>query len=119
VLSTLSRAISGGPAAEAIPGEPFDAVGIGWSVEDDAPLVHAAYHFDSDDAAADAVDALETGYRDGASVMTGQPFSERFTVESAEATGPVVLITVTPTDEGRVPDLYQALIVRDSIFISP
>ena len=118
--AVLTRATGGeGPATSDIPGELFDAVGIGWSVEEDAPLVHAAYHFESDDAAADTVDVLETGYRDGISAAAGQAFSERFTVGSAEATGPVVLITVTPTDEGRVKDLYQALMVREAIFISP
>jgi hypothetical protein len=44
--AVLTRATGGeGPATSDIPGEPFDAVGIGWSVEEDAGLVHAALPF--------------------------------------------------------------------------
>jgi hypothetical protein len=36
---------------EQLPAASYDIVGIGWSADDDGPLVATAYHFDSEDVA--------------------------------------------------------------------
>ncbi|WP_375000772.1 hypothetical protein [Aeromicrobium sp. CTD01-1L150] len=101
-----------------IPAEPFDAVGIGWSVTQGDAEVHAAYHFGTDDAAAEAVGVLETAYREGLSVRSGQPFSDRFTVQDAQADGPVVVVTVSHSEEQPPGFLQDVLLQQDVLFVS-
>jgi hypothetical protein len=41
---------------EQLPAASYDIVGIGWSADDDGPLVATAYHFDSEDVAEESPD---------------------------------------------------------------
>lgn len=102
-----------------LPKDPFDAVGIGWGVDDGRSEVHVAYHFASSSAAEAGADVLEDAYRDGTSLQARIPWSDRMSVEDVETEGSVVTVTVTPTDAGSVNDLYNALVQRDGLFISP
>lgn len=101
------------------PQGPFDAVGIGWAVDGGTPQVHVAYRFGSASAADDAAPVLERAFRDGSSLLTRAPWKEQMTVEETQTDGSVVTVTVTPTGDGRVSDLYQALQRREPLFVSP
>lgn len=101
-----------------VPEDPFDAVGIGWGVDDGRSEVHVAYHFESSKAAGHGADALEKAYREGVSPQSGLAWSDRMSVEDVESEGSVVTVTVTPTDDGSVNDLYSALMRREPLFVS-
>jgi len=66
---------------EQLPAASYDTVGIGWSADDDGPLVATAYHFDSDDVAEESTDALRELYESGTSVQSRRPFSDYLKVE--------------------------------------
>lgn len=80
-----------------LPEESYDTVGVGWSADDDGPQVATAYHFDSEDAAQNSVDALRGLYASGSSVQSQRPFSDYLEVRDAETEGSVVMVTSRPT----------------------
>ncbi|KQZ66804.1 hypothetical protein [Nocardioides sp. Root151] len=112
-LEALNEQLEG-----SVPEDPFDAVGIGWSVDDGEAEVHVAYHFDSTDAARDGAEVLEKTYREGTSSVSRTPYSDYLDVEDVDADGPVVTVTVTPAEQGRTSFLYQALQQRELLFVS-
>ncbi|KRF20907.1 hypothetical protein ASG90_00295 [Nocardioides sp. Soil797] len=101
-----------------LPEKSFDAVGIGWGVDDGEGRVYAAYHFDSSSAAEEGATALEKNYREGSSLQTRTPWNERMDVDDVEVDGSVVTVAVSPTAKGAVMDLQRALLSRDALFIS-
>jgi hypothetical protein len=100
-----------------LPEASYDMVGIGWSV-DDGPLVTTAYHFDSEGDAEGSVDELRELYESGTSIQTQRPFSDLLDVEDVESDGTVVTVTTRPAGEGRVDLAYDALLSRDTLFVS-
>ncbi|WP_157551028.1 hypothetical protein [Nocardioides jensenii] len=112
-LKALSEQIDG-----FVPDDPFDAVGIGWAVDDGKAEVHVAYHFESDDAATDGAKVLEKTYREGVSVVSQTPFSDYLSVDDVETDDSVVTVSVTPADDNRDGFLYQALVQRELLFVS-
>lgn len=101
-----------------LPKDSFDAVGIGWGVDDGQSQVHVAYHFGSSSAADSAGPVLEQAYREGKSSRAQFPWSDRMGVEDVDVDGSVVTVTVSPTEQGSISDLHQALVSRDSLFVS-
>jgi hypothetical protein len=101
-----------------LPEESYDTVGVGWSADDDGPLVATAYHFDSEDAAKNSVDALRELYESGSSVQSQRPFSDYLEVQDAETEGSVVVVTSRPTEDGGLSFAYKALVSRDVLFLS-
>ena len=82
--------------------EAYDLVAIGWSEDDDEPLVSAAYHFDSEDAAEDNVDSLRERFESDA-------FAEHLDVEDAGTEGSSVVVTTRPQDD-TIDLLLRALV---------
>ena len=82
--------------------ESYDLVGIGWSEDDDAPLVTAAFHFDSDDAARDSVGALRERF-------DLEPVGDHLEVEDADTKGSSVVVTTRP-EEGAIDVLMRAIV---------
>lgn len=79
-------------------------VGIGWTVEDDEPVVTIGYDLGSDDAASAAADAIATSYAEGTSLVTQQPYAELLGDAAVEVHGRVVVVTVHPeADRAGVP----------------
>ena len=103
---------------EQLPAASYDTVGIGWSADDDGPLVATAYHFDSEDAAEESVDALRELYASGNSMQSQRPFSDYLEVEDVEADGSVVVVTSRPAEDVAISFAYQALVSRDLLFVS-
>ncbi|MDZ5619241.1 hypothetical protein SFC88_00295 [Nocardioides sp. HM23] len=101
-----------------LPEASYDTVGIGWTTDDDAPLVATAYHFDSEDAAKDSVDALRELYESSTSAQSQRPFSDYLEVEGVETEGSVVVVTSRPAEGAAIHFAYQALVSRDLLFVS-
>jgi hypothetical protein len=103
---------------EELPEASFDTVGIGWSVDDQGPLVTTAYHFESEDDAVANINALRERYESGTSIQAQRPFSDFLEVEDVQNEGSAVLVTTRPAGDGRVDFAYRALLSRDSLFVS-
>lgn len=100
------------------PQQSFDAVGIGWSVDDGEPLVHVAYHFANAREAGQGAEALEGMWRDGISVRDMRPYAERFEVDEVDHDGPVVTITLLANADGRPQTALQMLQSAEPVFFS-
>lgn len=101
-----------------LPEASYDTVGIGWSADDQGPLVATAYHFASEDDAENSADALRELYESGTSVESQRPYSDYLTVENVEVQGSVVVVTSQPAEDVAIDFAYQALLQRDLLFIS-
>jgi hypothetical protein len=111
---------------EVLPADPFQAVGIGWSISDEASgegdeatptaTVTVAYRF-ATEAAAEASLAAFEAQQDSVSVITGQPLSELVTLQSAEQSGQVAVVTLGVVGERAPNVVYQMLIRRDLPFL--
>ncbi len=100
-----------------LPSDPFDAVGIGWSVDDDqSAIVTLAYHFASDDAATASLTAFEAQY-EGTSLVTGAALSELVTVRSTDTAGPVAIVTLEVAEDRTPAVVFEMLLRRDLPFI--
>lgn len=73
----------------------FDALGIGYSVRHGERVTTFVYHHSDAAAAAANAPVIEDLLRNGLSIKGNRPFSGMFTVESAVATGNLVIVTVT------------------------
>lgn len=105
-------------AEDEVPAAPFDAVGLGWSVEDGEAMITVAYHFASGDEAADAVGALENLFRDGLSFVTDQPISDRLTLQDVTADADVVSVSLTLPEDSQPQIIYAMLQRQDLPFVS-
>jgi len=102
--------------AAGLPPEPFDAVGIGWAVDDGDAVITIAYHFASESAAEASVDAVEVVFDGGISLRTRTPIAELLELQSVDTDGSIVVATVTPGPEGRPSIPFQMLMERDVPF---
>jgi hypothetical protein len=103
---------------EQIPEAPFDAVGIGWGVDDGGSAIEVVYHFTSSQNAKQAVGSFEQLYDNGTSLVTDQPISDWLTLEDVTAHGNVVAVSITLPDESRPQIIHDMLYQRDLPFIS-
>ena len=101
-----------------MPLAPFDAVGFGWNAVDGEAAITVAYHFSSADDATAAVAPLDRLYREGSSVVTGQPISELVTIDGIAAAGDTVSVSLSLPDDSRPQVIYDMLLQRDLPFIS-
>jgi len=100
---------------EQLPAASYDTVGIGWSADDDGPLVATAYHFDSEDVAEESTDALRELYESGTSVQSRRPFSDYLKGEGdrrLRRRG-----ASRPAEDAALNFANQALISRDLLFV--
>jgi len=102
--------------AAGLPPEPFDAVGIGWAVDDGDAVITITYHFASESAAEASVDAVEVVFDGGISLRTRTPIAELLELQSVDTDGSIVVATVTPGPEGRPSIPFQMLMERDVPF---
>lgn len=110
VASAVFTVGSASPPAPFVTPAPFDLVGVGW--KRGATIV--AYHFASPDEAAAGVDALRTAWAEDPG-QSGRPLSSWFTVQSAEAVGDVVGVTLQPTATGRAVSIYQMVLQGEPV----
>lgn len=95
--------------------ESFDALAIGWAVDDGDAQVYVAYHFESAGAAENAAEQLQSAYRDGTGV-NGVPYSEMVGVEDVSTDGSVATVSLRPAD-GRSPRVvYDMWTQREPVF---
>lgn len=113
VSAVLTPGGSGGSGLS----EPFDAVGIGWGVEDGAALVSVAYHFASEESAASAADELAELFAEGTSLSTGAPLSDLVTFQDAGVDGPVTTVSLTMAADTPPGVVEQMLHRRDAPFV--
>ena len=113
VIAELQHAVQ-----DQVPLAPFDAVGFGWNAVDGEAAITVAYHFSSADDAAAAVAPLDRLYREGSSVVTGQPISELVTIDGIAAAGDTVSVSLSVPDDSRPQVIYDMLLQRDLPFIS-
>lgn len=86
--------------------QPYDALGLGWSVDDDgAAAITLAYHFASADIATESAERLERIFTDGTTIGRGTPISDSFELRDVTATDEVAVVTVRPSDDAE-PDAY-------------
>ncbi|GAA1509021.1 hypothetical protein [Nocardioides humi] len=103
---------------ELVPADPYDAVAIGWSVDDGEAEIHVAYHFGSAEAAERGAGVLERAWRDGTSPLTRSPYSDRVTVDEVDADDGVVTVSLRLGPEGRPSFPVQALQQQEPLFRS-
>lgn len=101
---------------DAIPAGPFSAVGVGWGIEEDHPVVTIAYLFDSPEAAAGAVAAFES-VPQAESVVHGQPMASLITMHSVTAIESMVVVTASPAQDQSPAIFYDLLRQRDLPFV--
>lgn len=101
-----------------IPEEPFDAVGIGWSVEDDVARVHVAYHFEDDAAATAGLATLEQAWSEGTLVQSRSPITDYVTVEDSATDGDVATLTLGMVDQGPSAIVLNMLVQQEPLFVS-
>lgn len=101
-----------------LPADPFDAVGIGWGVDDEgAAAITVAYHFAAEETATDNVETIAQVYSDGTSLQTGEPISERVTLGDASAEGQVVVVTLSLPTDSTPAVVFDMLQVADLPFL--
>jgi len=88
----------------------YDLVGIGWSEDDDGPLVSTAFHFDSEDAARDSVDEMRERF-------DLEPIGDQIEVEDADTEGSSVVVTARP-EEDSIDILMRAVVSLSPPFYS-
>jgi len=101
-----------------IPQQPYDAVGIGWAVEDGEARVHVAYHFADDDAASSGLETLEQAWSEGMAVQSRRPMSDYVTVADSATDGPVATITLSMVDQGPPATVLNFLAQQEPVFVS-
>jgi len=99
-----------------LPSVGFGTVGIGWAVQDEQPVVVAAYHLGTESAAEEAVPQFEAMYRDGRIVMRDQPLGDYIETLSVETSGAVLVVRTRSTDQARPTFLVDMLYSRDVPF---
>jgi hypothetical protein len=101
--------------------EPTAALATGITADDEGPVLLVVLAHLSSDAASANADALETIVTEGGSVVSGQPWSERFTLDGVETTGDDDLIVVArlrPTEAIGARLWYDVVVQRDSLVTS-
>ena len=100
-----------------IPEVSYDAVGIGWAVDDGEARVHVAYHFDSEDDATAGLKTLETAWSDAPS-QAGRPMSDYVSVEDAATDGSVATISLGVAEDAGPGIVMSFLQQREPVFVS-
>ncbi|MFV0306395.1 MAG: hypothetical protein ACK5OX_01465 [Desertimonas sp.] len=96
----------------------YDALGIGWSVDDSgAPLITLAYHFATADAATESAERLTAIFADGSSARTGAALSESFEMLDASTADHVAVITLGTVDDTPPAIILSMLMSRDLPFM--
>lgn len=96
--------------------EPFDAVGIGWWVDDEEPTVTVVYqHGSTEDAEANA-DATASVFDEDAPTMSGEPLKNLFTLEDVTTDDTIVTVTLRFADDAHPENILQMLQNRDILF---
>jgi hypothetical protein len=98
---------------DALPG-PFAGVGVGIT-DDDGPVFVIAYVTPDEGAAAATAEAVERIVGDGRSVVTGEPWSERLTVDEVSADGNVAVARLRPAEPGPAALWRQLGMQRDNL----
>ena len=93
---------------------PYDAIGVGQSVDDDGPLGLFVYHYADEATANDAADTV-TGLFEGQSDQTRVPWSDVFSSFDVVADGDAVVVRVRFADERPPGVLWQILFGRDNL----
>ncbi len=99
-----------------VPPAPYDLVGIGWAVVDDAPRWIAAYHFTSADGAKDGAQVLRAVWEKGSTITDDRPIADFATVNDVFVKDTTVTIVLTPTEDTSADTLYRLLIQREVLF---
>ncbi len=100
-----------------LPAEPYDAVGIGWSVDDGTSEVHVVYHFMAEAGAEPGAKVLESAWRDGTSIVTRAPYAEHVSVDEVDVEGAVVTVTLHVVGDGRLQVPLQMFQQREPVFL--
>ena len=93
---------------------PYDAIGVGQTVDDDGPLGLFVYHYADEATANDAADTV-TGLFEGQSDQTRAPWSDVFSSFDVAADGDAVVVRVRFADERPPGVLWQILFSRDNL----
>ena len=101
-----------------VPPDPYDMVGLGWSVVDGQARWTAAYHFTNAQAATDGAQVLRAVWEKGATISTKQPISSFATVNDVTVKDSTVTVLLTPTADTRAQTLYQLLMSREVLFVT-
>lgn len=97
--------------------DPFDVVGIGWSASEGEGEITVAYCFDSPQAAERATDVLTELWRDGKSLLIGEPFSDQFTFAASESAGRVALVHLGLTEGTSTGEILAVLQSGELVFL--
>ena len=95
----------------------FDAVGLGWAVEDGQSVITAAYHFGSEADAEASLPALEAIYTEGSTLAGGAPFSDYVQFVDGAQDGPVAVLTLEPGERGH-PGAIATLLQRSELIFT-
>ncbi|MDN5744180.1 MAG: hypothetical protein L0H31_03545, partial [Nocardioidaceae bacterium] len=102
-----------------LPQGPYDAVGLGWSLEDGQARIHVAYHFvDGNDAASAGAKVLAKAWAESPSLPSGRPLADFVTVLDSASDGDVATITLSRVDQGPLGVVLTMLSQREPVFVS-
>lgn len=99
-----------------LPEHAFDAVAIGWLVQDGEPRLAVAYHFSDAGSAQASVGPIKEVFASGRD-MYGRAVSDAYAVDEATAEGPVVTAILEPKREGDQVKIQTRLRSRDAPFL--
>ncbi|QYG92632.1 hypothetical protein HC251_09415 [Iamia sp. SCSIO 61187] len=96
----------------------YDALGIGWAVDDGEPRMAIAYVFADDDAAEQGAEDVEAVFDDEGTADRA-PVSDHLTLDEVEVDGSLVVAHVRPGPEGRPQTPLVMLQRGDVLFTLP
>lgn len=100
-----------------LPTHAYDAVAIGWAVEDDEAVITLAYHYASEEVAEEAAGQLETLFTEGEMLHTGAPLTDFYTLDETSSDGRTATARVHVADPRTVSQVPSLLMNRDVPFL--
>ena len=95
--------------------EPFTTVGVGWAMDSEEPVVRAAYHFGTAEAAERGADQVQRLWQEGTSA-DGRPLTDRFALQQVDTDGAVVIADLHLAGGGAAPHPFHMLMTQDTPF---
>lgn len=99
-----------------LPTEPFHAVAIGWSVDDDGAVLTFVFAHDDNEGAEANVERFERLFAEASSIVRREPIGEIFDLTDVTAADNLVVVTATPAGDSHVSTALQSLVARDVPF---
>lgn len=108
---------SDGPWEDVLPEQPFEAVGLGFAVQEDEPTIVVAYLYPSGAMAEEAAEPLATMITEAESFRSGLPLRELVELDRIVVDGPVATAVLRAVDPNAPRQFPGLLMSRDVPFL--